>query len=543
MPDYKILTFLDNHFAATQTLKAWYDGNLATMSPDDIDKYILDSYLMQLYNDQNKVDDIKLQYSNWLIATAAPVIQAAQVTQPVQPQLETVAPVLQESNVQLYTTNDQVVHTGNFYPTETVEKISEQLVEKFPENIQENAPAEYRDDAIGNLALMRDLELTVMDQLNKISLLKEPYLHENNYVNDSYKFCPSFKNLIEPVQNAIISKRILKSNEKWFEKYRPELVEEILFPNTTIKETINEYVSKGRIAGNCMFYGTGGVGKTTTNIVLMNAVLKNSADRFFLDRKIESVDALKGWITKKPIGTQKIVIAEEFDRLSDAAQTELKNGLMEKYEYVVFLASTNKIHKIDEALMTRFTLVSKFESAQESDIVAKCKYILTNERVQFTEEDLTYFVLNNKLKGIRTILNNLQLSCYMGVFEPKRTAFFIGDSGTEYDMVQWIKWYINYLIQVPKQALWYLSYDLNQDPNVKKVRTTITETLLANYSLNYDYIFMELLKDDIFLPIKNCLNDYYQDIDSKRIKAMHFDAMLNEFITIFYTTKDIYTTA
>ena len=54
---------------------------------------------------------------------------------------------------------------------------------------------------------------------------------------------------------------------------------------------------------------------------------------------------------------------------------------------------------------------------------------------------------------------------------------------------------------------------------------------------------MELLKDDIFLPIKNCLNDYYQDIDSKRIKAMHFDAMLNEFITIFYTTKDIYTTA
>ena len=62
MPDYKILTFLDNHFAATQTLKAWYDGNLATMSPDDIDKYILDSYLMQLYNDQNKVDDIKLEW-------------------------------------------------------------------------------------------------------------------------------------------------------------------------------------------------------------------------------------------------------------------------------------------------------------------------------------------------------------------------------------------------------------------------------------------------------------------------------------------------
>lgn len=529
MREYNLLTFLDNHFSATQTLKSWYDESLLAMSQDDLDRYILDTYLMQLYNDQAKVNDIKTQYVNWLGAIAA---QASMQAPNPQPQLIEQA-VMQES---------VAVPNRVEYTEEAMGAITNQLTELVePVEQTQIIPVEYQNDAISNLALIRELESTVMAQLNEIALLKEPFIHENNYVNDSYNYCPSFKNLIEPVQNAIISKRLSKANEKWFEKYRPELVEEILFPNNTIKETINEYVAKGRIAGNCMFYGTGGVGKTTTNVVLMNAVLKNSADRFFLDRKIESVDALKGWITKKPIGTQKIVIAEEFDRLSDAAQTELKNGLMEKYEYVVFLASTNKIHKIDEALMTRFTLVSKFETAQESDIIAKCKYILTNERINFTEEDLAYFVLNNKLKGIRTILNNLQLSCYMGVFEPKRTAFFIGDSGTEYDMVQWIKWYIQYLLQLSKQVLWYLSYDLNQDQNIKKVRTTITETLLANYSLNYDYVFMELLKDDIFLPIKNCINSYYQDIDSKRIKAMHFDAMLNEFITIFYTTKDVYT--
>ena len=44
----------------------------------------------------------------------------------------------------------------------------------------------------------------------------------------------------------------------------------------------------------------------------------------------------------------------------------------------------------------------------------------------------------------------------------------------------------------------------------------------------------------VFLPIKNCVNTYYQDIDSKRIKAMHFEAMLNEFILIAFNTKDIY---
>ena len=399
---------------------------------------------------------------------------------------------------------------------------------------------EYQGDAIDNLKNIRSLEEDISTKLNQVMLLKEPYLIDGNYVNNSYNFCPSFKNLIEPIQMAIIKKREAKAKEKWFEKYRPELVEEILFPNNTIKETITEYVMKGRIAGNCMFYGEGGVGKTTTNQVLMNAVLKNAADRFFLDRKIESVDNLKGWLNKKPLGEQKIVIAEEFDRLSDAAMTELKNGLMEKYEYVVFLASTNKIHKIDEALLTRFTLISKFDTAQVQDLVSKCRYVLTNERIQFTEEDLAYFIEANKLKGIRTILNNLQLSCYMGVFEPKRTAFFVGDSGTEYDMVNWVKWYIQYLVQSPKELLYALSFNLESDQNISKARKTMLEILMSNYSLNFDYIFMELLKDNIFLPIKNCINEYYQDIDVKRIKSMHFEAMLNEFITILFTAKDVY---
>jgi DNA polymerase III delta prime subunit len=406
--------------------------------------------------------------------------------------------------------------------------------------VEQTIPQEYQNDAISTVHLIRELEKNIEDQLNKVMLLKEPYKIGNSYVNDNYKHCPSFKNLLKPIQHAIIKRREQKVNEKWFEKYRPELVEEILFPNNVIKETIHQYVNNKHIEGNCMFYGTGGVGKTTTNIVLMNSILENVADRFFLDRKIESVDELKGWLNKKPMGKQKIVIAEEFDRLSDAAMTELKNGLMEKYEYVVFLASTNKIHKIDEALLTRFTLISKFETAQIEDITNKCRYILTNERVRFTEEDLKYFVDQNKLKGIRTILNNLQLSCYMGVFEPKRTAFFIGDSGTEYDMITWVKWYINYLIQLNKEQLWYLSYDLNRDQNIAKIRHAMVETLVSNYSINYDYIFMELLKDNIFLPIKNCINMYYQDIDVKRIKSMHFEAMLNDFINILYTTKDIY---
>ena len=130
----------------------------------------------------------------------------------------------------------------------------------------------------------------------------------------------------------------------------------------------------------------------------MNAVLESVKDRFVLERKVQDIEDLKGWLRASPIGRQKIVIAEEFDRLSDAAQTEIKNGLMEKYDNVVFLASTNKLHKIDGALLSRFTLVAKFDVAPVEELAKKCSTILSSERISYKMEDVTRFAEANKLK-------------------------------------------------------------------------------------------------------------------------------------------------
>ena len=187
MREYNLLTFLDNHFSATQTLKSWYDESLLAMSQDDLDRYILDTYLMQLYNDQAKVNDIKTQYVNWLGAIAA---QASMQAPNPQPQLIEQA-VMQES---------VAVPNRVEYSEEAMGAIANQLTELVePVEQTQIIPVEYQNDAISNLALIRELESTVMAQLNEIALLKEPFIHENNYVNDSYNYCPSFKNLIEPV--------------------------------------------------------------------------------------------------------------------------------------------------------------------------------------------------------------------------------------------------------------------------------------------------------------------------------------------------------
>ena len=386
---------------------------------------------------------------------------------------------------------------------------------------------------------IRNTQTLIADNVYKLSLLKDK-TKQGPYINESYLDCPSYKKMIPQIQNVIVEKRKMSIQKFWYEKYRPELVEEIVFPNEVIKETIHDYVDNRFIKGHCMFFGQGGVGKTTTNIVLMNAVLESVKDRFVLERKVQDIEDLKGWLRASPIGKQKIVIAEEFDRLSDAAQTEIKNGLMEKYDNVVFLASTNKLHKIDSALLSRFTLVAKFDVAPVEELAKKCATILSNERISYKMSDVIKFAENNKLKGLRTIINNLQLSCYNNIFDADRTSFFIGNSGAEFDILQNIKWYIAAIVNLDKNSLFQLSYNLNVIPDIAKVRQNITFILQSNYSLNLEYVYTELLNEQIYLPIKNLVTDYYQDSELKKLPTMHFEAMLNDIIMETLKSKDIF---
>ncbi len=423
------------------------------------------------------------------------------------------------------------------------ETVQEQIQDSMQEPVQTNSEdSEYNFDYADKKELDNDIRNTqtlIAENVYKLSLLKDK-TKQGPYINESYLDCPSYKNMIPQIQNVIVEKRKMSINKFWYEKYRPELVEEIVFPNEVIKETIHDYVDNRFIKGHCMFFGQGGVGKTTTNIVLMNAVLESVKDRFVLERKVQDIEDLKGWLRASPIGKQKIVIAEEFDRLSDAAQTEIKNGLMEKYDNVIFLASTNKLHKIDSALLSRFTLVAKFDVAPVEELAKKCATILSNERISYKMSDVIKFAENNKLKGLRTIINNLQLSCYNNIFDADRTSFFIGNSGAEFDILQNIKWYINAIVNLDKNSLFQLSYNLNVIPDIAKVRQNITFILQSNYSLNLEYVYTELLNEQIYLPIKNLVTDYYQDSELKKLPTMHFEAMLNDIIMETLKSKDIF---
>ena len=110
----------------------------------------------------------------------------------------------------------------------------------------------------------------------------------------------------------------------WFEKHRPEKFEEVVFESELVRNKIKDFLDQGYISGNLLSYGPGGTGKTTINKVLAWAIIKHEADVFILGKGVKDIEDLKAWLPLQPQGSkQKIVIAEEFDRLSKEAQRML----------------------------------------------------------------------------------------------------------------------------------------------------------------------------------------------------------------------------
>ena len=198
----------------------------------------------------------------------------------------------------------------------------------------------------------------------------------------------------------------------WFEKYRPITINDLVFPNKEIQKTLTEFYDQEFIRGNILAYGPPGHGKTSLNEILIHKIIKDPNDIFILGRKTEDVDNLKRWLLQRPVrSNQKIVKIEEMDRLSYQAQIVLKDGLMEKFQAnTSFLATTNTPEKIDPALLTRFNVKINFINLPPDLIYPRLAYILQQENIQFDPEDLRKFIEKYHSRGLRDLINNLELA-------------------------------------------------------------------------------------------------------------------------------------
>jgi len=329
------------------------------------------------------------------------------------------------------------------------------------------------------------------------------------------------------------------SYKAWFEKYRPITLDEIIFPNETIQNTLYDFYNNEFIRGNVLSYGPPGFGKTSVSEVMIHKIIRDVNDIFVLGRKTEDIDNLKRWLQQRPIHSkQKIVKIEEMDRLSRQAQVVLKDGLMEKYQHqTAFLATTNNPEKIDNALVTRFNTKINFSQLPKDQLHLKLATILNKEQVQFSEEDLTNFVQNYGDRGLRDLINNLELASNGGIFKPETIGAFSGVSESETLIIQYIVYLIKFVEFKDAAQIAEIIKNPKVDSNFFLYYEYILKIFKSDLRLNWDMIYRELSESDLDLSAKNIIGVFWQDLDLKRFKTTHTIALIHELLLNVYQQK------
>ena len=151
----------------------------------------------------------------------------------------------------------------------------------------------------------------------------------------------------------------------WVEKYRPTKIDDIV-GNKDAVDRLTAIASTGNMP-NLIFTGPPGIGKTTSVLCLAHTLLGPSYKDAVLelnasdDRGIDAVrNKIKMFAQKKvtlPPGRHKIILLDEADSMTSAAQQALRRT-MELYSSTTrFALACNASEKIIEPIQSRCAIV------------------------------------------------------------------------------------------------------------------------------------------------------------------------------------------
>ena len=222
-----------------------------------------------------------------------------------------------------------------------------------------------------------------------------------------------------------------EDNLPWVEKYRPNTMDDVQ-GHQDILATINRFIEHNRLP-HLLLYGPPGTGKTSTILALARKIYGPKNIRQMVlelnasdDRGIDVVrEQIKTFASTKQIfsaataatpssgglGAFKLIILDEADAMTSAAQMALRR-IMEKYTANTrFCVIANYTHKLSPALLSRCTRF-RFSPLKEDDIRALVDHVISAESVNITPEAVDSLVKLSK-GDMRRALNVLQ-ACHAG---------------------------------------------------------------------------------------------------------------------------------
>lgn len=328
---------------------------------------------------------------------------------------------------------------------------------------------------------------------------------------------------------------MLTPKTAWFERYRPQDIDSMVWPNEGDKRIVQGWLDNNKIDGNILLSGAAGTGKTTLAEILIRHFIKANNDLFRMkSRSVKEIDEqLKPFLQKKPVRSPfKIVYIEEFDRISGAAEAELKEGLMEKYlDWCVYIACTNHPKKIENAVLTRFIYKFDFNAVSDIDAVTqRIIHILTIEGLTPDEAKLKEFIGEHYNLGLRELINLFQTNYNAN----NKTINYEGLRAS----AQFDENIVKVILDIVETVM-----TVNDSKTRKLCATRPMNTLIADrysqfvtvvmnnsFEINFNYVFERMYETVQFLPLRHIIGRYAQTLDGKKFPQYHLESCLKEML-------------
>ncbi|OCF37316.1 replication factor C subunit 3/5 [Kwoniella heveanensis CBS 569] len=214
----------------------------------------------------------------------------------------------------------------------------------------------------------------------------------------------------------------------WVEKYRPDTLDDVV-SHKDITTTIEKFIEAGRLP-HLLLYGPPGTGKTSTVLALARRLYGPPYKKHILelnasdDRGIDVVrEQIKNFAMTKVLFSKgfKLVILDEADMMTQAAQSALRRVIETHTKNVRFCILCNYVNKITPAIQSRCTRF-RFSPLPEKEVQRKVEEVVEKEGVNLTDDGRDA-LLKLSRGDMRRALNVLQ-ACHAAYDVVDETAVY-----------------------------------------------------------------------------------------------------------------------